>query len=101
MPDILGRTNPTLNDGDDGFHDWRETFGNQVGSVWLQLDLVSVGLRDEKEEIDSDRFTEMLASTPKLEKPMDAHAADWAFSSVSRRLFSVLDANLNGEAKNI
>ena len=32
---------------------------------------------------------------------MDAHAADWAFSSVSRKLFAVLDANLDGEAKKI
>ena len=67
----------------------------------MQLDLVLVALRDEKEGIDSDRFTELLASTPKFEKPMDAHAADWAFSFVSRRLFSVFDANLDGEAKNI
>ena len=38
----------------------------------MQLDLVLVALRNEKEEIDSDRFTELLASTPKFEKPVDA-----------------------------
>ena len=44
---------------------------------------------------------QLLESTQKFKKPMDAHAADWAFSFVSRKLFSVLDANLDGEAKKI
>jgi hypothetical protein len=76
VPDVPGWNIPTLKDGEDGFHDWRETFDNQVGSVWLQLDLILVALRDEKEEINKERFLELLESTPKFEKPMDAHAAD-------------------------
>ena len=87
MPDAQGWKIPTFKDREDGFHDWRETLDNQFGSVWVQLDLVLMALRDEKEVIDSDRFTEMLASTPKFEKPMDARAVDWAFSLVSRKLF--------------
>ena len=51
-----------------------------------------VAIRDEKQVIDSDRFAELLSTTTKFEKPMDAHAADWAFSFVSRKLFAVLDA---------
>ena len=65
----------------------------------MRLDLVLVALRDEKEEIDSDRFTELLASISKFEKPMDAHAVDWAFSFVSRKFLSVFDANLDRDAK--
>ena len=50
----------------------------------MQFDLILVALRDEKEEINNERFVELLESTLKSEKPMDAHAADWAFSFVSR-----------------
>ena len=99
MPEVQVWNIPTLTNAENGFHDWRETFDNQVGSVCLQLDVVLVALRDEKEFVDNDRFLELLSSTSKLEKLMDAHAADWAFSFVSRRLFSVLDAYFDGEAK--
>ena len=68
--------------------------------MWLQLDLVLVALRDEKDVVDNDKLVELFSSKPKFEMPMVAHAADWAFSFVSRKLFAVLDANLDGQSKN-
>ena len=75
VPDIQGSKIPTRKDGEDVFQDWRETLDNQVGSVQLQLDLVLVALREKKEVVDNNKIIELLSSTPKFEKPMDAHAA--------------------------
>ena len=60
-----------------------------------------MALRDEKEVVDNDKFLELLPRTPKFEKPMDAHVADWALPFVSRKLFAVPNANLDGKAKKI
>ena len=99
MPDAPGWKIPILTDGESGFHNWRETFGNMVGSFRLQLDLVLAAIRDEKAILDDDQFTQLFMSTTHFEKPMDVHAAEWAFAFVSRRLSALVDANPEGGTK--
>ena len=90
VPDPSGWKLDTLKKGDsdsNNWHEWRDSFELQVGSVWPGLDRVLVKIRDEPnpdKKSDSESF-ETLVSECKIDRTY-AHPADYSYAYVFEQI---------------
>ena len=87
-----------LKDRDDGFHEWREEFENQIGACWLGLDKLLKSLRDGTEISTKEQFASALTSA-EVKLPMGSNIADWDHEFIARKLYGIMVPYLGEDPK--
>ena len=73
--------------GEVGFHNWRETFDLQIRSVWNGMEKVLLKIRDEKEVVTHEKYSELMQESGLGDKSYDF---DWTYAFVSTNIFMVI-----------
>ena len=105
VPDPNGWSLDVLKKGDvdnKNWHEWRDSFELQVGSIWPGMDRVLNMIRDEPpdtEKVNAHNFEERVAACS-IDRSYN-HPADYSYAFVSNKLFMVIYSHLDKGTRKI